>query len=340
LVSLQGYLKSHPVALLLALTPGIPEYLSSSSPINAIILNPVMFLFQIAANLGLYGPGALLIYEAKVRWKKGWATVLILGAAYGILEEGVALSTLFDPKAGPVGDFGFYGHWLGVNWIWSAGIVPFHALFSISLPILLLGLALPQTVGKSLLTKRRLAIVGVILVADVIVLMAFVFRASGYWMGNPILLLSLLSIGILIFVARRVPSDALAPRVGVRGSSNKVLGIVGISFFPMMLLTENIPRAAGVPADVDFVLVLLVQALFLVYVTRRAGLGENRRGLLSLALGFILPIAVFGVIAEFVLPLTLLADAVMILFFRKLWRKDTLPGWTIVPQAPKSIQPT
>ena len=325
-MSLIGYLKSHPVALLLALTPGIPEYLSSSSPINAIVLNPFMFLFQLLANLGLYGSGVLLIYEAKVRWKKGWATVLLLGAAYGILEEGVALSTLYDPKANPVGDFGIYGHWAGVNWIWSAGIVPFHALWSISLPILLLGLALPGTVGKSLLSNRKITIVAVILLIDVLALMAIVTRVSGYWMGLPILALSLVSVGALIFAARRVPAGALAARPVIHGASNKVLAIVGISFFPVVLLTENIPRAAGMPAALDFILVLLVQALFLVYVVRRAGISENRKGLLSLSLGLILPIAVFGVIAEVALPLTLLADVAMVLFFRRLWLKGTLTG--------------
>jgi len=337
--SLPGYLKSHPVVLLLALTPGIPEYLSSSSPINAIILNPFMFLFQLAANLGLYGSGVLLIYEAKVRWKKGWVTVLLLGAAYGILEEGVALSTLYYYKAGPVQDLGVYGHWLGVNWVWSAGIVPFHALWSVFLPILLLGLALPQTVGKSLLSKRRIAIVVAILAIDVLVLMAFVFGASGYWMGGPILLFSLLSIGLLIVAARRVPADFLVAKTGAGGPSNKVLGIVGISFFPAVLLTQHLPEAAGVPAAVDFILVLLVQALFLAYVTRRNGLGENRKGLLSLALGLIIPIAVFGVVAEIVLPMTLLADAVVVLFFRRLWRKDTMPIATANPEAPKFLSP-
>jgi hypothetical protein len=337
LVSLQGYLKSHPVALLLALTPGIPEYLSSSSPINAIILNPFMFLFQLAANLGLYGSGVLLIYEAKVRWKKGWATVLLLGAAYGILEEGVALSTLYYSKAGPVQDLGVYGHWLGVNWVWSAGIVPFHALWSISLPILLLGLALPETVGKSLLSKGRIAIVVVILTIDVLVLMVFVFGASGYWMGGPILLFSLLSIGLLIVAARRVPADFLVAKPGIGGPSNKILGIVGISFFPAVLLTQHLPEAAGVPAAVDFVLVLLVQGIFLIYLTGLEGLGENRKGLLSFALGLILPIAVFGVVAEVVLPMTLLADLLMVLFFRRLWSEPTPPSETAIPEAPKSV---
>jgi len=341
-VSIPGYLKSHPVALLLALTPGIPEYLSSSSPINAIILNPFMFLFQLLANLGLYGSGVLLIYEAKVRWKKGWATVLLLGAAYGILEEGVALSTLYDPKANPVGDLGVYGHWAGVNWIWSAGIVPFHALWSISLPILLLGLALPETVGKNLLSQRRIGIVAVIFLIDVLVLMAFVSRVSGYWMGLPILVLSLVFVGVLIFAARRVPAGALAAKPVIRGASNKVLAIVGIAFFPVVLLTENIPRAAGVPAALDFVLVLLVQALFLVYVVRSAGISENQRGLLSLAFGLILPLAVFGVIAEITLPMTLFADAAMVLFFRRVWMKGTLtrePGNLEPPKPiPQSAQ--
>jgi hypothetical protein len=82
------------------LSPGIPEYLTGSSAVNVIVLNPIWFVCGLIANLGLYGPGVLLIREAKVRWYKGWATVLLLGAAYGILEEGIALSTLFNPNAG------------------------------------------------------------------------------------------------------------------------------------------------------------------------------------------------------------------------------------------------
>jgi hypothetical protein len=149
-----GFFRSHPVLLLLLLTPGIPEYLSSSSAINNVVFNPLLFLLQLTANLGLYGPGALLVHDARVRWKKGWGTVLLLGAAYGILEEGVALSTLFDPKAAPAGSLGVYGHWLGVNWVWAVGTVPFHAIFSISIPILLLGLVLPRNRRQKPLVKQ------------------------------------------------------------------------------------------------------------------------------------------------------------------------------------------
>lgn len=149
------FLRARPILCILLFSPGIPEYLSGSSPVNAIILNPFQFIFQVLANLALYGPGVLLIREAMIRWKKGWGSVLLLGAAYGILEEGVALSTLFNPNANPVGELGLFGHWLGVNWVWVSGILTVHMIFSISLPILLLGLALPETRGKSLLDSGR-----------------------------------------------------------------------------------------------------------------------------------------------------------------------------------------
>ncbi|MDA4114782.1 MAG: hypothetical protein OK474_12130 [Thaumarchaeota archaeon] len=177
-----SFLRAHPILCLLILTPGIPEYLSSSSPVYTIVLNPPQFVFQLAANLGLYGPGVLLIREAIIRWNKGWGSVLLLGAAYGILEEGIALSTLFNPGAGPVGQLGYFGHWLGVSWVRSAGILPVHMIFSISIPILLLGLALPATRGKSLLSRRGIVAVAAILTADVASLFwSYFWRSTSGW---------------------------------------------------------------------------------------------------------------------------------------------------------------
>jgi hypothetical protein len=93
------YLKSHPLLFLLLLTPGIPEYLSASSQLTLLVLNPILFFGLLAANVGLYGSGVILIREAMIRWKKGWASVFLLGAAYGIVEEGLDLWTLFYSNA-------------------------------------------------------------------------------------------------------------------------------------------------------------------------------------------------------------------------------------------------
>jgi hypothetical protein len=320
-----SFLKSHPVLALFLLTPGIPEYLSSSSPINAIILNPPLFLFQLLANLGLYGSGALLIHDARIRWGRGWSTVLLLGAAYGILEEGVALSTLFNPKAGPVGSLGSYGHWLGVNWIWSAGIVPFHAIFSISLPILLLGLAIPETRNKPLLSGRRMTVTFVVLALDVAFLMFVVWHASGYWMGWPILILSLLSIGALVWASRRAPPGLLATRGVTPYASTLRLALVGVSFFPAVILTQSIGMGAEVPAAADFFLVILVQALYLAYIARKDW-RDSVRGVIALTAGLLVPIAIFGVIAELAFPLTLLVDVALAAFLRGLWIKFSSHG--------------
>ena len=312
------YLKAHPIVSLLILTPGIPEYLSSSSPINAIIFNPPQFVFQLLANLGLYGSGALLIHDAQIRWKKGWASVLLLGGAYGILEEGVALSTLFNPDAGPVGSLGVYGHWLGVNWVWAAGIVPFHAIFSISIPLMLLGMAIPETRFRPLLSRRGIVTAFLVLSLDVIILMLVVWHLSGYWMGWPILLLSLLAISGLVFAAGHVTPPTLGFSRGRPAPSPRKIVVIGVSFFPAVLLTQSLGRGAGLPAALDMILVVAVQALYLLSVARRDFSG-SRRSVLAFALGLLVPIMVFGVLAELVLPVTILADLAVFVFFRKLW---------------------
>jgi len=315
------YLKAHPAIALLFLTPGIPEYLSSSSPINAIVLNPPLFVFQLLANLGLYGSGALLIHDAGIRWKKGWTSILLLGAAYGILEEGVALGTLFDPNAGPVGALGSYGHWLGVNWFWAAGIVPFHAIYSISIPILLLGMAIPETRLKPLLARRGTLAGLLVLSFDVVILMVVVWHVSGYWMGWPILMLSLLSIGGLVYLSFRIKPRQVGT-VGVHPApSAKVASVVGLSFFPAVLLTQSLGRGAGAPPPLDFLLVIAVQTLYLLYAAGKTW-GGSRRGTIAFVLGLLVPIMVFGVLAELTLPLTLVADIAMVAFLRRLWANE------------------
>ena len=135
-----------------------PSTLSGSTPTAALVYAPGGFLLFLALNLGLYGPGVLLVREAFVRWKPGWAGILLLGSAYALLEEGTALSTLFNPHASVVGQFGSYGRFDGVNWVWSLGVLGVHIVYSVGLPILLLGLALPETRGRPLLSNRRIPI--------------------------------------------------------------------------------------------------------------------------------------------------------------------------------------
>jgi hypothetical protein len=256
-----------------------------------------------------------------IRWHKGLASVLLLGAAYGILEEGIALSTLFYPKASPVGWLGQYGHWMGVNWIWLAGILPVHMIFSITLPIILLGLALPDTKGRTFIPREKLVLALCILGCDVFLLLLFSTRIYHYWMGTSVFVGSFLAIGALIWTAHRVPAGILVPGSLTPNRGPLGMFILGVIFYPAVLLAEGMGGSAHLPALVDFVLVVLVQALFLAYAIRSIGLHGNERQLVSLALGLVLPIMTFGLIAEIKLPLVIVADAAFLLFVRLLYRK-------------------
>ncbi|RJS77070.1 hypothetical protein CW667_04190, partial [Candidatus Bathyarchaeota archaeon] len=131
--------KIPPALVLFFLAPAIGELLSGSSP-PLEFFNPLTLLFLAS----LYGGGAIVVRELKVRWKKDFRTVLLLGAAYGILEEGLLVKSFFDPYWMDLGILGVYGRWLEVNWVWTEMLIIYHAVFSISIPIILVELAYPE----------------------------------------------------------------------------------------------------------------------------------------------------------------------------------------------------
>ncbi|MCI4347909.1 MAG: hypothetical protein L3J97_04740, partial [Thermoplasmata archaeon] len=269
----------------------------------------------------LYLPGVLLIREAMVRWKKGWGSVLLLGAAYGILEEGIALSTLFYSNAGPVGSLGFYGHWLGVNWVWIPGVLLVHIVFSISLPILLLGLALPGTRGKSLVGRSGLRWAFAIWAIDIPVLMIVAHAIYNYWMGWPIFFSSFVVIAALVVAAYRAPPELLPNRTGVPRASPLQAGLMGVSLFPATLLLDAFLAALNAPPGLTILSLVLYAGGLGYLIVRTLGSVNNERHLVALAIGLILPIAFAGVLAEIRLPVTLVADLAAVWFFRFLWRK-------------------
>jgi hypothetical protein len=329
------FLGRHPILCLTLLSPGIPEYLSSSSALTTILVSPAFFLLQLALNVGLYLPGVLLIREAMVRWKKGWGSVLLLGAAYGILEEGIALETLFYSRAGPVGVEGFYGHWLGVSWVWTVGVLAVHMIFSISLPILLLGLALPQTRGKSLVGRRGLAYAFLVWAIDIPVLMLIVHATYHYWMGWPIFFGSFAVIGVLVLAAYRVPATLLPTRSGPPRVSTFQAALMGVAFFPPIWVFEAVLGYWRVLPAVTIAVIVAYEAGLAYLVVRTLGTVDNERHLVAFAAGIIATIGFIGFVAEFPIPLTIFADLAAFWFLRHLWKKYSPTGPAVsVPVPP------
>ena len=87
-------------------------------------------------GIAFYGCGALLIRELRARWNLGWS-ILFLGAAYGIIEEGIGLKSFFNVGNGGALLLDTYGFHFGVQWVWTVMLILFHASMSTLLPIAL-----------------------------------------------------------------------------------------------------------------------------------------------------------------------------------------------------------
>jgi len=303
------------------LTPGIPEFLSGSTSLEPLVLNPLIFFLFLPFNLGLYGPGALLIREAVIRWHKGWATVIALGGAYAIVEEGLGVQTLFYARAAPVGNLGTYGHAFGVNWVWTTGILMVHIVFSIGLPLLLLGWALPETRGVSLLSRRGIVVALGILIVDVSVLAAFTSRQYGFFYGLPILLASLVAIAGLVFLGYVLPRQLLRTTEGPQRFPRWTLLVSGFVLLLGTFFIEAAHRPAYYFPLVTVFLLLLFYAGLLWFVRSALGPATNVRGGVAFAAGAIGSVMIFGFVSEIRLPIVALADLAACLFLWHLWKR-------------------
>jgi hypothetical protein len=141
------------ILTLFFLAPITAEVLSGSTPPIAFLTDPIRLIF----NPLLYGCGALLIREVARRRALGWASILWMGAAYGVFEEGVVINTWANPwlpqicaiaKNGVENGICDYSRVGGINLLWALGLTIFHAVVSITIPILLVELAFPSRAAR------------------------------------------------------------------------------------------------------------------------------------------------------------------------------------------------
>lgn len=84
-----------PVVLVLLLAPVTAEYLIGYDDITG---NAAALVFGIFFFAPLYGAPAVLIREVTRRRGLGWPTILLLAAAFGLIEAGLVDQSLFDPS--------------------------------------------------------------------------------------------------------------------------------------------------------------------------------------------------------------------------------------------------
>lgn len=322
------FLRAHPILCLAILTPGIPEYLSSSSPVLNLVTNPVWFFAQLAINVAQYTSGALLIREALLRWGKGWASLLPLGLAYGITEEGLGDNTLFNSTHGADGVLGSFGRFDGVNWVWSTGVLAFHVIYSIGLPIVLLGLALPDTRGRSLVGRRGVGAAFAGLAASTAVEFGLVIGSFHFWMGGALFVGCLVAIGMLVLVGRCVPNSFAQPLSESPRLAAGAAILLGFFVFPILFAIEYFVPYLGAPAFAVVLGELGFIGLTTELLRRRIGRAHRDYLLVHLALGFALWQCVFGLLLTLPLEYTAPLVVVAVGFFVRLRRayRSSTPG--------------
>jgi hypothetical protein len=154
-----------PILLLFVLPPVVAEVLFGATPVSNLgALLPIT---------ALYGSGVVLIRELARRRGTGWARIALLGAAYAVVEEGLALQSMFNPDLFNAGTLG--GRALGINWVWSEWTIGYHIVWSISVPILLAELLFPTRRTVPWLGRTGVAVVGTVYVLGALG-MAAIFR--------------------------------------------------------------------------------------------------------------------------------------------------------------------
>ncbi|MDI6691661.1 MAG: hypothetical protein QME50_07385, partial [Candidatus Bathyarchaeota archaeon] len=163
-------------------------------------------------------------------WKKDFRALLLLGAAYEILEEGLMVKSFFDPNWVDLGVLGVYGRWLEVNWVWTEMLIIYHAVFSITIPIVLVELAYPERKGDSWVGKRTFA--------GLTALLSFV-TAFGYFLLTPYIpplthyLIAIFAMFLFIYIAYKIPSEKQKAREKKEGKPKLfwTAGLVSTAIF-------------------------------------------------------------------------------------------------------------
>jgi hypothetical protein len=274
-----------PGLALLLLAPALGELISGHMP-PAEFFNPLSF-----AILALpYGCGALICRELVVRWGRGWPSLLLLGVAYALFEEGIVVRSIFDPHWSELGELARYDHFAGVNWTYAELLIHFHVCISIGASVMLAEIMHPQRRRQSWIGNKALAACAIVMLLWIACgwLIMTSYRPPLIWLVAP-----WLAVLGLTLAARYVPVPAPppTPRPAPRPLYFFLLGLVNM---PVLMLTPDIVAERDVmPLSAAVLLLLAVDAATLWLIARWSANGHawddrHRLALIAGLLGFFL----------------------------------------------------
>lgn len=293
-----------PATLLVLLAVFVPEAATGSTPLS-VIFTPPAFLILFAG----YGLAVLVLREFSVRMHLGIGGLLLLGVAYGFINEGLFAKTLLRETALPMAEYDGYSYMLGINLAFTLAITIWHAVSSFMFPVLAAHVFFPEARGNPWLGKKTTAALALLVLAIALLLHFDATNAAypaGTW-GSACSFLAL--IGLLTWAATRFRSESAA--VATRPSLGPVWLGLSTFVFLFLILTEFI-AGEKMPFFL-FALVYVFGVLLYIRTLRKHGWLSNE-ALLLFTVGCYLDVIVMGFILAFQGPMPVERLATEIIF--------------------------
>jgi hypothetical protein len=239
----------------------IPETLATTSTsVAKIITQPASLPFIML----FYGLADLLVREALVRRRLGWVSLIVLGIAFGFMNEGVIAGTWYTVRNN---GYAFVGQ---IDYTWAVALTVFHVFVSVIAPIAFIETIFPARAGLPLLRRR-----GIVISAVVFLLLTSVFLFVESYRPYRIAVFALAI--TLAIIALRLP--AARPRILSATPPPSLWRLRWAGFFTMLgffVLIYAIPpitlKLAGahiVAAQVADIVIFVLFSALLLYAGRR-----------------------------------------------------------------------
>jgi hypothetical protein len=309
-----------PALVLFFLSPIMGELVSA-------FLSPLEFLhpLRLAITLVPYGCGAIAVRETVQRRRKGFASLVLLGLAFGLLFEGIVTRVLFDPNWGGLGPLAIYGRARGFSWVLAVGIVHFQAMISIVCPILTTEALFP--------TRRHEHWVGtptLLLCCSALPCWTFIIGLYVSFFPQPTHALALIGVVVvLVTLALYIPPEPLA--VGTRRvPPPRAFGIIGGTGMTLIMVgTFVVPgwdaRPSATVMFFTLLTILVVELGALVWLSSGGSWDDRHR--LALVIGTLTFFLAFGILkdCESFQGRSLVSGVTLWLLLRLQWRAQIGP---------------
>ena len=262
------------MAGLLVVSPIAAEYLSGYQAFNPLVLVGYLGIF-----VPLYGTVAVLTRELTRRTGRGWPTILLLGAAFGLIQAGLIDQSLFNPGYLDNDDPTWAQAWrqerqatlipgLGIS-ASHLGFVAGYVIMTIAAPIAVVEALVSDRADQPWLGRVGLTVIGLLYLLGAGVVFAYDTRPRGF-LAAPVQL-----IVTAVVVAALVTAALALPRRTVGAASSKRAPhpwLAGVAALVLCAIPNQAPATWGGVA-MSVAALGLLGGLLLVW-SRRSGWGR------------------------------------------------------------------